>query len=141
MLTLTVKEYVGGDVRLLWSDGKRQKLEECLNNFIVGLVRAAVAKRSWRIECERQERERQARQLEWIEQEERRRKEAAQLQALLQETDNWSKSNLIREYTRAVREDAIRRHGKIDLGSELDRWIEWANQQADRLDPLVDSQT
>lgn len=52
---------------------------------------------------------------------------------------HWSKSNLIREYTKAVRDSALSSHGPLDPESKLSRWIEWANQQADRLDPLVDS--
>jgi hypothetical protein len=134
--TLTIKEYVGGDIRLVWSDGKRQKLENCLNEFIVGLARAAVGKRNWRQKREREERERREREIRWYEDEQLRKKQEAELQALLQEAANWRSSNLIREYASAVKENAVKQCGTIEAGSELDRWLEWAASVADRIDPL-----
>jgi hypothetical protein len=42
----------------------------------------------------------------------------------------------LREYLAAVRELALKRHGRIEEGSELHQWLVWAGQQADRCDPL-----
>lgn len=137
--TLTITEYVGGDIRLVWSDGKKQKLENCLNDFIVGLVRAAIGKRNWRLKREREERERREREIRWYEEEQLRKKQEAELQALLQEAANWRNSNLIREYAKAVKENAVKQCGIIEAGSELDRWLEWATSAADRIDPLGQS--
>jgi hypothetical protein len=58
---------------------------------------------------------------------------------LLQEAANWRNSNLIREYARAVKENAVKQSGTIEAGSELDRWLAWAANVANRIDPLVQS--
>jgi hypothetical protein len=51
----------------------------------------------------------------------------------------WRKDRDLRAYIQAVEERAIREHGRIEEGSELDCWLKWARQQADRLDPLTPS--
>lgn len=86
--------------------------------------------------------------------EERRRKEWEQLRVqkiqeihdeekrvagLTGEVDTWRRSQEIRAYVRAVREASITRNGQIAAGSEEGKWLAWAEQQADRLDPLVKS--
>lgn len=126
-------------VRMTWSDGKVQRLEDRLNAFIVGLINAAVRKREDRLERERRERE-------WEEERRRReekarliRQEKERLAGLEKEAENWRKSQSLRAYIDAVRESAIREHGEIREGGELDRWLIWATEQADRLDPLTDS--
>ena len=140
VLSLCIEEFLGG-VKLVWGDRKKQKLEEVLNDFVIGLVRAAVSKRERRLERQREERDRIDREMRWLKQEEIRKKEKVKLDALLEEADNWSKSKLIREYVKAVAEAAIKRYGKIEAGSELDLWITWANGRADYLDPLVNTQS
>jgi hypothetical protein len=140
MLSLRIKDLLWvRDVRCTWSDGKVQRLENCLNVFIVGLIRAAVAK-----QAERQRREKQER--EWEEQRRRReeraaryQEEKARLERLERDAEAWHKSQMIRTYVKAVREDALKKQGSIAPGSELDQWLAWANQQADRFDPLVES--
>lgn len=53
------------------------------------------------------------------------------------EVSAWEKSRQIRAYVRAVTEAAIRKYGHIQKGSDLDRWLAWAGEQADRIDPIV----
>lgn len=54
------------------------------------------------------------------------------------ETSSRSDDDL--SYVEAVRQWGAEKHGgEIKAGSELERWIIWALQQADRIDPLVDS--
>lgn len=50
---------------------------------------------------------------------------------------DWHKSRQIWSYIAAVREAAIGRYGVVEPGGELDQWLLWANQQADRIDPLL----
>ena len=138
-LSLKIQHIWHSGIRLTWVDGKIQRVEDCLNDFIAGLVRAAAQKKADRAERERRERE-------W--EEERRyreerarlcREEQARVEALEKDVGNWHKSQQIRAYVGAVRKDAIKKHGKITPGSELDEWLMWANQQANRFDPLTES--
>jgi hypothetical protein len=138
-LALKIKDGCLHGARLTWADGKRQRIEDCLNDFVIGLINAAVRKRADRLEREQQQRE-------WEEARRRReekarliREEKERLQTLETDAENWRKSQSIRAYLGAVRQDAIRKSGEIPVGSELEQWLEWATRQADRLDPLVES--
>ena len=66
ILSLRIKNNDSLNTRKTWSDGRRQRLEECLNSFVGGLIKAAIAIKHLRAE-------REQRELKW--QEERRRRE------------------------------------------------------------------
>jgi hypothetical protein len=137
-LVFRINEYIDG-IRKSWSDGKKHRLEYCLNSFIIGLIRAAEKEKVKRLEREQSERE-------WREQEEARRKKAEEIQQekerveqLLKEAEAWQKAQQVRTYIGAVKQAAIQKNGSISTGSDLDNWLKWATQQADRLDPLAKS--
>lgn len=137
-LSLIIKTYIGDGLRTSWTDGKKQRIEDCLNAFVTGLIKAAVARRAMNLEREKQERERQEQERLQIERERRRQEEKARVQDLINQSDAWHQSRQIHAYTEAVRQAAIRKHGQIAEGSQLDQWLAWANQQADRIDPLAE---
>lgn len=135
-LTLGIKTWCNG-IRCKWSDSKRQRLEHCLNAFVVSLIRAAVQKQARERERERQQRQREEERRQQADQERIQREEAARLQALEQEVANWQRAKQIRAYVEAVRQVAEQRDGVIEAGSKMDGWIAWALRQADKIDPLA----
>lgn len=135
-LMLVIDNIPGEGLRVSWADGAKQKLEECLNDFIVGLLKASVAIRARRLKWQQAERERQEAERKRYEQEIRRQEEEARFQALLKESTNWHLSKQIREYIDAVRELVIKKHGDVQSGSEVEKWLEWAEKKADIIDPL-----
>jgi hypothetical protein len=136
-LSLTLTEYVGDNIRRTWADGKKQRLEDCINEIIIGLIEAAVAKREWELQREKKRRERREEELRREEEARRKREEEERVQSLINQAENWNKSRLIREYIEAVRDAAIRKNGMIEPNSGLFEWLSWARQQADKLDPLA----
>ena len=121
------------------SDGKHQRVEKCINAFIVKLVEEAVTRKR-----ETEERERWHR--EWEEQERRReerekqvREEAERFKALEEETRNWRRAEEIRDYVATVEAKSIGENDAIDPAGELGQWIKWARDKADWLDPLVEA--
>ncbi len=58
-------------------------------------------------------------------------------QGLEQEAANWAKAQQLRNYVGAVKEMLIAKHGEIQPESQADLWLRWADQHADRLDPLI----
>lgn len=136
-LSLEIKNWSAP--RKNWSDAKIKRVEDCLNDFIIALIKTSVLLRTREVQRKQEECSR----LEWerlrAERDRLRREEEARLQNLINNASNWQKCKQIREYIQAVKEDAIRKNGGIEPGSELDRWLSWANQQADRFDPLVES--
>jgi hypothetical protein len=124
--------------RTSWTDGTRQRVEECLNRFMAVMAKAAVRDLERQIEWEREELEREER--ERLAEERRKRKLAEQrrLWALLTESTSWHESQRIREYVEAVKERAAHLGSSAQEDQALGEWIAWALRQAESLDPLAE---
>lgn len=141
MLQLTNTSGLG--VRSKWQDGKRQRREDCLPDFIANLSRVALAfKLRRQAEEERARAAREAELRRWeearlrAEQEERRSEEARRGERLEGVVSRWRRAKDIREYVQA----AIHALGEADLESVPDETqrehLRWALAYADKLDPL-----
>jgi len=145
--------YRAGGCQRTWRDTEKRRLEERLNDFVTGLVtlagrlKAHQDEQRRQAELRRQEAERQA---ERRRQEEARRQEVERKRAewrkryeaerdridqLMAQAERYQKSKEVRALIEAVRQ-LHAADGAIEPGSEVAKWIEWAQQQADRLDPL-----
>lgn len=120
-----------------WSDGKTAKLETYLNDFLVGLIMVAEATKARRLKQEDEERLKREAERRGQEEAEKTQEELARRQALEQEAVNWAKAEQLREYLAALKEMLIAKHGEIQPESQADQWLTWAQQHADRLDPLI----
>ena len=60
-------------------------------------------------------------------------------QWLEDEAANWAKAQQLRAYLTALKAMLTAKHGEVQSGSQADQWLAWAQQHADRLDPLVSS--
>lgn len=139
LLRLRIKGSATG-CRANFVDKPNKKVEECLAEFIQAMEINA----DKRIELYL---ERQRREEEWERQQEAKKKtyqdalavftrEELKVSRLHRDAKSWKKSILIREYIEAVKDDCL---SKKKLDAEKEAWIEWAHQQADRLDPLKKS--
>lgn len=135
-LFLKITEWWAGGLQKVWRDGKRAKLETCLNDFVVGLIKVAEAVKAERLKREQEHQARLEADRRRQEEERKRQEELAMRQRLEQEADSWAKAQQIRQYVAAVKELAISKHGGVQQGSQLDHWIGWASAHADCLDPL-----
>lgn len=124
--------YLG--VRQSWSDGARRRVEDCLNQLMVGLVAAAEALKARRLEQE-------ARHREYLLAEERRRQQeklrlekAARIRALDASLSAWRKSAVVREYAAAMRK-AAEAAGLLGQGTPMSIWLAWVDEYADYIDP------
>ena len=122
-----------------WSDGKTAKLEACLNDFIVGLLKVAEAAKARRLKQEQEEQIRREAEHRRQDEELKRQQELASRQKLEEEAASWAKSQQLRAYLAALKNMLNAKHGEIQPGSRADQWLVWAHQHADRLDPLVNS--
>ena len=130
-LSLLVKK--GYYPAALVKDTEKKSIEECLNEFIVRLMRVAEAEKAERLEWERRRAEEEEARQRREEIERRKRKERERYEQLLKQVDAWTRSNQIRAFVEAVKTSAVREAGSIEPGSDLDQWIQWANQHADRM--------
>jgi hypothetical protein len=138
ILSLEVWNYCPERLRRAWRDSERAKLEEYLPASIAGMMKIALAARARRDAEEKKEQARQKRidevraVLEQIEKEEKK------IKALEREAIAWHRAERIREYIAALRRDAVRKTDPEDQAKVLE-WVEWAERQADRIDPLKPS--
>lgn len=135
-LVLRIKEAPYG-TRSEWKDGERKKLEECLDSFINGLILAAEKQKANRLKREQEKREWEENERRGEEERRIRQQEQALIDKLEKEAMEWHRSKIIRSYIEAATAAYIQKNGKVESGSEFDKWKTWAGQQADRLDPLV----
>ncbi|TPE62626.1 hypothetical protein FJQ54_05410 [Sandaracinobacter neustonicus] len=134
-VTLKIEGAYGTGLQSSWKDLKRQKLEERLGEVMLALRALSRHK----IE-EKQKAEERQRQYEQIQKEraalrERIAEEARAVEALEGQARDWNRAERMRIYIDAV-EARARDIGELE---EKLGWLNWARQQADRLDPLTAS--
>lgn len=65
--------------------------------------------------------------------------ERRRIEGLLAEANALQQSEILRSYIRVVKRNGVANGGRFQSQEAIDAWIEWASNQADRIDPLVDS--
>jgi hypothetical protein len=131
--------------RKTWRDAKAP-LEERLHSFAQGVVKfASVLKEH----AERRKEEERQRALEAERCAEQARLRAENLKLIKAERKrvrelyktavNWKRSQALREYIAAAKQNGISKNGCQLDGVSFDQWIAWASAQADRLDPFRES--
>lgn len=127
-----------GPIRRTWADGKYQKIENCVGEFIVGLSVAAAAIKKNRLETE--ERHRQREEERKREEEERRiaeeHKRKAELVAEL--IGKWEEAERLREFVRAIEKQTAQSDFSDDERNDIQQVVDWTREYADSLDPLSD---
>ena len=118
-------------------DTQSQPLEERLNKVIVAMIKAAVKKRSKKLERERWQREWQEKERIREEKERLREEDEAKFNALKRDASLWHTSRQIREFVDAVKQTYINNHGLIEQGSDIDKWLTWAYDKVNAINPLV----
>ena len=131
-----VNIYVSG-ARKIWSDTPTTKLEEIVNDVVLGIVMAAILDKKRDEELERRrKKEDEVREQERLK-EEQKKKEQERIHALIQDAQKWQTNNIIRAYIKAVEEKYISEETVQDINAELKDWIKWAKEKADILDPVL----
>jgi hypothetical protein len=138
MLSIEVWNYYSGGPQKAWRDRDSMRVEEQLPRCVAGMMRIALKQRAERRAREEEELARQTKidevtaELRQIEAEEKK------IRALKKEAVLWHRAERIRKYVAVVREDAQRKSDQGERNKILE-WVEWAERQADRIDPLKES--
>jgi hypothetical protein len=122
-------------IRCTWSDGKQQRVDQLLNEFVVGLVIAAEKLKEARLEREAREREWRAEEARRLEEERRLEIEEGRVRALDRALTAWRDARDIREYVAAARK-VLSDEGALPPDAPIFTWLEWAESYAGRLDPV-----
>ena len=129
-------------------DADQRRIEEGLNQLLIGWIESAGRIRQFnraraihQKRAEIEERERLAREAERQQRikelQAKQQEESDRIDQLRQQAMSWRESQIIRDFIQAVVNQAMKEHGCIEDGSDMALWIEWAQAQARRLDPLV----
>jgi hypothetical protein len=119
--------------RTIWADGKRQRMETCLDSLITGLVGLAEDSRNARLAEEAAEKARREQEAAKRLEMERATEEASRTRALVNAVEQWRRANETREFIAAME-----RGMDVTLRAEAPTaaWIAWARAYADQIDPL-----
>jgi hypothetical protein len=131
-LAVSIKSWLGDGLQATWTDTKTQRIEDRMNDIVVGFVRAAAKIRQENIEREKRHRAYEEARRQEEERRKKRQEELERFEGLKKKVSRWRQAEEIRAYVAAVR-------GSGDLEEERERWCEWALMHADRIDPLVKS--
>jgi hypothetical protein len=127
-----------GPIRRTWADGKQQRIEDCIGDFMVGLTVAAAAIRKNRQETE--ERHRRREEDRKREEEERRIAEEQKRKAELvtELIGNWEEAVRLRRFVQAIEEETARSDFSEAERKDIQQVANWTREYADSLDPLCD---
>lgn len=119
-----------------WGDTDKAPLEDKLHLVIAGMVeQAELDRQAYRIRAEEHRKMEAERQRQEVI--ERRKREELERRAVLEAAaEQWATSQGIRAFLSACQAA----WGSCEPGSLERRWLDWAHQHADRLDPLKNGQ-
>lgn len=132
LAVITGMDWHGKGIQRNWTDGKNQRIENCLNEFICGLIRWAAIDQELHLRREREHKEYEEKERQRKERARRVAQEQARKDQLRADARAWERSKNLRCYIDAV----IEKEGPIQPESELEKWVAWARAEADLDDPL-----
>jgi hypothetical protein len=119
-----------------WADGKRQRVEEKLNEFMIAVVRIADNEIRWQEERAIRERQRQEEERARWERERRQGEENRRGEDLVQLANRWREAELLRTFIATARAKPGSDPETSPSDSQFHRWLRWAESYADQLDPF-----
>jgi hypothetical protein len=127
-----------GPIRRTWADGKQQRIEACIGDFIVGLTVAAAAIKKNREETEERQR-RWAEERKQAEEERCRAEENKRKAELINELiENWEEAARLRGFVRAIEQVTAKSNFSDAEKGDIREVVDWTKEYADSLDPLSD---
>jgi hypothetical protein len=120
-----------------WRDGKRQRVEDCLNEIMVALVEGAVALNEQAAQRAKEEAERARRARLAFEEQQQDTKYEQRVEQLTTDARGWAEASTLRAFASAVEADLLARSPTTPLPVDVAAWIAWVHWVADERDPLV----
>jgi hypothetical protein len=135
LLVLQICDYLGNGLRTVWADGKRQRLEHLLGDFIAAIGVASEALHARALEYQEQERQRADKERRRQELAQRIKSEKERRDDLLRQSGNWETAGRIRGLVEEMRRRCSQ-EAKVFSSEEAERWSEWALRIAQQHDPF-----
>ena len=140
IFTLSIgNSYSEHGIQKNYGDIKSVKVEERLNDFIIGLLLTSQDRIALDILREKEDKIREERKRVEEERLAAIKNEKKKLQELKLNVENYHQSNIIRSYISEYKQKLLDDSLTEEQKKEIENYIEWALKQADRLDPFVES--
>ena len=136
-LVLEIDGYWSSGIRKRWADGKKNRVENFVKDFICNVIKIADLKRTRKIENEKREQQWELERQRRAELERQQEIELQRRNDLEKQSENWVKSRQLREYIQEVETAASTKGFSTTTNERYAFWLRWANNHADRLDPLI----
>lgn len=137
VLTLSILNLPHLSVRTAWRDGKRQRIEGCLNDFISSLHVVADAIRAHRAEQERRHRQYEEEAKRRRDEQLRAEEEARRAKELQEVIRDWRFAKEVRAYVEEARGMVADAGLRMDDDGPFGRWLKFAIEHAEKVDPLA----
>jgi len=112
--------------RTKWYDGKKEKIEDQLNDIIINMIKFVTATKESEAWDRLREEQWKAEEVERINRLELAQMEEARINALVKNSDRLVKFNQVREYYELITEIGKERLGDSYEGSDFSEWVKWA---------------
>jgi len=123
-------------LKKIWADGTAKQLEDMVVDFVVGGIKIGAAMKRHSILREETDRFRQEELRRQKEIENQKQLEIERLKILEQQAEQWSNSQKLRDFICAVKDEFCGKTISSESREKLGKWLSWAEQHADRIDPL-----
>lgn len=135
--TLSILDLAHLSVQTSWRDGKRQRVEGCLNDFVSSLYVTADAIKAHRIEQARQRKQAEEEQKRRWEEQRRQEEEAKRAKELEEVVGHWRFAQDVRDYVAEARKMVADADLTMNVDSPFDKWLKFASSYAEKVDPLA----
>jgi hypothetical protein len=122
--------------RRQWGDLVEQGIEDRVDEFIAEAFAFAAIEHAEAVRRNQEERQRRATWLRELRLEQREKHARLKVAELLRQAHSWNRAQALRNYIDAVRRADVRLLPALGEGSEREKWLAWATQCADALDPI-----
>jgi hypothetical protein len=135
VLTLSIVGGLCGGYKKSWTDTKDKPIEKCLNDFLIGLARAALTEKAGKLQREKENKIRQEEIDKRNDAKKRTLFHQAQIDRLIEDAVKFDKLLLVRQYISEIEKNRSENDINVAEGIDLNDWIEWANSIVDTNDP------
>ena len=136
-LSLKITNEILSPIHKSWSDGKRQRLENMLSDFIRGIILASYIIKIERKKEEEAKKKREEEHRRWQEEEWRLRQEQIQIEKLIKDAQQWNVYMLVRKYIKAIENGLPVLKINDKSWTDLSKWIAWAKEKTEKMNPIA----
>jgi hypothetical protein len=137
-LKFVLESVEASHIQHAWTDGKRQKLEGCVGEMLMGFETTANAIKKYRKDCAEAARQRAEEQKRAAEQRLREEEYKRKCEVVSKLTQAWREANRLREFAAALKENARSPAVPIEQKVGICRILDWIERHANAIDPFTD---